>query len=222
MIEVAAVSRHYGPAPALDRVSLTVGREEPVVLRGPSGSGKTTLLRLIAGLETPDSGEIRMGGAVVSRPGWALEPYQRSIGFVFQNAALWPHMRVRENVAFACRRREGGFAAAQAARWLEATEAAHLADRYPERLSAGESARVALARALVSEPVRLLLDEPLAHLDGDLKSRLLDLILNTARERAATLIYVTHDASEIERIGGRVLRIAGGRLVEERVSVKDR
>ncbi|MCX6622914.1 MAG: ATP-binding cassette domain-containing protein [Acidobacteria bacterium] len=201
MIELSDVSKHFGAIRAVESVSLTITPGEPVVLAGPSGSGKTTLLRLIAGLELPDSGSIRIHNQVASLPGWALAPHLRHVAMVFQEPALWPHMTAGENVRFAAR------TPARAAEFLEQTEATHLARRYPGELSAGEAGRVALARALAAEADCLLLDEPLAHFDPALKARQLALILRSAR----VLVYVTHDPAEAAEIPGRRLELRSGR-----------
>ncbi len=202
MIELGAVSKAFGPLQALQEVTLTITPGLPLVLTGPSGSGKTTLLRLIAGLETPDTGFIRIGGQVASLPGWALEPHLRRVAMVFQQPALWPHMTALENVRFAAR------TPSRALEFLEQAEAGHLARSRPGALSAGEAGRVALARALAAESDCLLLDEPLAHFDPDLKRRQLQIFLATT----AMLVYVTHDAAEAAEIPGVHVKISAGRL----------
>jgi ABC-type Fe3+/spermidine/putrescine transport system ATPase subunit len=202
-VDVSSVCKRFGPARVLEDVSLEVHPGERVAIVGPSGSGKTTLLRLIAGLETPDAGEIHLWGTSSRR----VPPHQRGIGFVFQSPALWPHMSVAENVGFGVRgdRR-------RVAEMLRQVELPDHGPRYPGELSGGETQRVALARALAPRARMLLLDEPLSHLDDELRWRMLDLILSTARETGATVLYVTHDLVEAGRLSPRSLRLLAGRL----------
>ena len=213
MIEVSCVSKSFGDVIAVSDVSFAVPAGSVAVLVGPSGSGKTTLLRLIAGLEEPDAGEISMGGRQVSRPGWAVAPHQRSIGFVFQSPALWPHMTAAQNVMFGLQHLPRPEAAARLAEALERTSCAHVASRYPAQISGGEARRVALARALAPRPDWLLMDEPLTNLDGDLRAELLELVAGVAGETGAGMIYVTHDRGEAARLSDRPLLLRAGRLV---------
>ncbi len=206
MIELRGVSKKFGPLCAVDAAGLVLREGERVTLTGPSGCGKTTLLRLIAGLETPDAGEIRIGGNLVSRPGWTLAPHLRGIGFVFQEPALWPHMTVAANVRFALRGSPNGLP-----QLLREAGIAALAGRYPDQLSGGQARRVALARALAASPSCLLLDEPLAHLDGESKACQMELILRAG----VTTILVTHDEREAASLGGRILFMRHGRLQPE-------
>lgn len=212
MIEVRDVTKRFGKTTALASVSVTLARGERLSVLGPSGSGKTTLLRLIAGLETPDAGDVLLDGELASRPGWALAPHLRSIGFVFQQPTLWPHMSVARNVAFGLGEMPREPADARLAEALEATGLTGLRDRLPGELSGGEARRVALARALAPRPDWLLMDEPLANLDIEAKDEMLALIASVAQETSAGLIYVTHDESEAARISTRVVRLRDGRL----------
>ncbi len=209
-VECLAVSRRFGPVTALDAVSLQVPRGEFFSLLGPSGCGKTTLLRLLAGLDRPDSGEIRLGG----RPATDLPPHRRPVNTVFQSYALFPHLTVRENVAFGLRMKrvpraevERRVAAAMALTRIE-----DLAERRPARLSGGQQQRVALARALVNEPEVLLLDEPLAALDADLRRRLQTELKALQRRLGITFIHVTHDQEEALALSDRIGLLRAGRL----------
>ena len=163
-IVLREVTKRFGATTAVDRVSLDIGVGEMFTLLGPSGCGKTTLLRMLAGFAAVDAGEIRFGERRVDR----LPPYERNIGMVFQNYALWPHMTVRGNVTYGLRLRK--LTAAEIERRLAAGLAkvnlTGLEDRYPGQLSGGQQQRVALARALVLNPDILLLDEPLSNLDA--------------------------------------------------------
>lgn len=212
MIEVRDVFKRFGGRVALHGVTFTVPEKGAVVVLGPSGSGKTTLLRLIAGLETPDRGEIRLGGRLVSAPGRLLEPHRREIGFVFQSAALWPHMGVAANIGFALGKMSKAAARLRIEELLVATGLDELADQLPHQISGGEARRVAIARALAPQPRYLLLDEPLIHLEPGLKQQMLELILSSARQTGASMVYVTHDAEEAGQVSLTVLALNRGRL----------
>lgn len=209
MIVLRGLGKSFAGRPAVDGVSIQIQRGCPLVIEGPSGSGKTTLLRLIAGLEVPDAGEVELAGRTVSRPGWVLPPHLRGIGFVFQEPALWPHMTVAENIGFAL----DGSRRGRVRELLELTGLTSVAGRRPREISGGEAARAALARALAPEPRYLLMDEPLSHLDPDLKRSHLELILRSAEAWQSCLVYVTHDAQEAAGVGGRKVRMSDGRLV---------
>jgi iron(III) transport system ATP-binding protein len=215
MIAMQSVTKTFGTVTALDDLTLEIPAGQTMVVQGPSGSGKTTLLRLIAGLDLPTQGEIHIDGALASTQNWATPPYTRGIGMVFQRSALWPHMTVAQNIRFATRRNPAAEADAIVSRLLEETALVELQGRYPSQLSGGEARRVALARALAARPKRLLLDEPLTSLDPDLKLRMLTVMKDYVMNSAATLIYVTHILDEAQQVGGRLLRLDRGRLVDE-------
>ena len=205
MIEVQHVTKRFGTVTALHDLSVTVPDRGALVVAGPSGCGKTTLLRLIAGLDLPDAGEVQMDGRVVSRPEWGLPPHQRGLGFVFQTAALWPHMTVAQNILFGVQHLRRPEATARLEEVLTQTSLGGLGRRYPHQLSGGQARRVALARALAPHPRYLLLDEPLTNLQVELKTELLALITQTAASIGAALVYVTHDPAEAAAISDRVL-----------------
>jgi len=199
-----------GGVQALHHLDLDVPDGELLVLLGPSGSGKTTVLRCIAGLEEPTSGDIVIGERVVTQ----LPPAERDVAMVFQTPALYPHLTIRENIAFPLEIR--GVARAQATRRV--TEAAQrlgihaVLDRVPEQLSEGERQRAALARAIVRGPQAFLLDEPLSHLDAKLRIELRGELLALHRALGATMIYVTHDQIEAMTMGQRIGVLHEGRL----------
>ena len=199
-----------GGVQALHPLDLDVQDGELLVLLGPSGSGKTTVLRCIAGLEEPSTGDIVIGERVVTQ----LAPAARDVAMVFQTPALYPHLTVRENIAFPLDIR--GVARAQATRRV--TEAAQrlgihaVLDRVPEQLSEGERQRAALARAIVRGPQAFLLDEPLSHLDAKLRIELRAELLALHRALGATMIYVTHDQIEAMTMGQRIGVLHEGRL----------
>lgn len=212
MIQVCGLSKRFGRVSAVEQVTFSVAAQAQTALVGPSGCGKTTLLRLIAGLELPDEGTIYLDGALVSRPGWALSPYQRRVGFVFQAPALWPHLTVAQNIAFGLNGCSKIDSRRRLAEVLEQAGLQQLAKRYPAQLSGGEARRVSLARTLAPRPPYLLLDEPLTNLDQDSRDDLLQLILNAVSASGATLIYVTHDPLEAGRISACPLRMDRGRM----------
>ncbi|WP_353662379.1 ABC transporter ATP-binding protein [Hydrogenimonas sp. SS33] len=210
MIELKDVTKRYGDVTVLENFSLKVERGERLAVVGPSGCGKTTLLRLIAGFEAPQRGEVRLQGRPVAAEGAILvPPEKRGVGMVFQDLALWPHMRVFDNIAFGLKMR--GLSkkeiAKRVGKWLEAVGLEGLERRYPAQLSGGQRQRVALARALATEPSVLLMDEPLSSLDETLRGRLAGLIVELQQKRGFTLLYVTHDRREVETIATRVYRM---------------
>jgi ABC-type Fe3+/spermidine/putrescine transport system ATPase subunit len=209
-IALKGVSKRFGSTVAVDDVSLEIGDGELFTLLGPSGCGKTTLLRLVAGFYAPDGGEVWFGPRRVD----GLAPYQRNIGMVFQNYALWPHMTVRGNVTYGLRLRK--LAAAEIGRRLAAGLAkvnlTGLEDRYPGQLSGGQQQRVALARALVLNPDILLLDEPLSNLDAKIRMQVRGEIRTLQKDLGITTIYVTHDQEEALSLSDRVAVMRDGRV----------
>ena len=199
------VSKRFGRRAVIENLSLDVGRGGTVCILGPSGSGKTTVLRLMAGLDVPDSGEIWLGGRLASSAGRLhVSASRRNIGFVFQDLALWPHMTVADNLRFVLDSRRWP-SDSRSARIREMLAIVGLGDRaadYPSRLSGGEQQRVALARALVANPDLLLLDEPLSSLDPELRGDLRQQLAAISRSAGVTMVYVTHDRSDIDAFGG--------------------
>ena len=195
---------------ALDGLDLELPRGRVTAVVGPSGAGKSTLLRAIAGLTCPDAGDVLFDGESVLR----VAPEKRRLGVVFQSYALFPHLTVADNVAFAPRVRgvAGGAARRATAEILDKLEIAGLAGRYPHQLSGGERQRVALARALAADPRALLLDEPLAALDARLRLALRDELAGRLRAAGLTAVYVTHDQEEAMALGDRVAVLRAGRL----------
>jgi ABC-type Fe3+/spermidine/putrescine transport system ATPase subunit len=197
---------------AVDAVSLEVGDGELFTLLGPSGCGKTTLLRLLAGFAVPDGGEIWFGARRVD----ALRPYERNIGMVFQNYALWPHMTVRGNITYGLRLRR--LPSAEVEERLRAGLArvnlGGLEERYPGELSGGQQQRVALARALVLNPDILLLDEPLSNLDAKIRIQVRAEIRRLQLALGITAVYVTHDQEEALSLSDRVAVMRDGRVLQ--------
>jgi len=206
------VKSYDGKINAVDDVSIDVARGEFVTFLGPSGSGKTTTLLMIAGFETPSSGVIELGGRDLA----LSKPYQRNIGMVFQNYALFPHMTALANVLFPLKMRRfpSGEIAPRAAKMLALVGLSQFADRYPRELSGGQQQRVALARGLVFNPDVVLLDEPLGALDKNLREQMQVEIKRIHRELGVTMIYVTHDQTEAMTMSDRVAVFANGRLAQ--------
>jgi multiple sugar transport system ATP-binding protein len=209
-VEFIDVSKRFGEHEVITDLNLAVGAGEFMVLLGPSGCGKSTLLRMLAGLEEVSSGEIRIGGRRVDH----LAPQARNVAMVFQNYALYPHMRVRDNLAFPLRMR--GLARTEIQRRVR--EAAktlgleELLDRRPGELSGGQRQRVAMGRAIVREPSVFLMDEPLSNLDARLRVQIRTEIAALQRRLGTTTLYVTHDQVEAMTLGQRVAVMDAGRL----------
>ncbi|HET6183152.1 MAG TPA: ABC transporter ATP-binding protein [Acetobacteraceae bacterium] len=209
-LEIASVSKSFGPVLALDDVGLSVRAGELLTILGPSGSGKTTLLRVIAGYETPDRGAVRLRGADIT----ALPAARRNIGMVFQNYALFPHMTVGGNIAFPLqmRRRKRAEIAEIVEAALRLVDLAGYAARYPSQLSGGQQQRVALARAVVFEPLLLLLDEPFGALDRKLREAMQLEVRRLQRRLGITTLFITHDQEEALILSDRVAVMNRGRI----------
>ena len=204
------VRKRYGTVDAIQGVSLDIADGELVVLVGPSGCGKSTLLRMIAGLESITGGEISIGERVVNN----LEPSERDIAMVFQNYALYPHMTVRQNLAYGLKNRntpkdEIDRRITEAAKALE-IEA--FLERKPRQLSGGQRQRVAMGRAIVREPAAFLFDEPLSNLDAKLRVQMRVEIRRLQRALATTSVYVTHDQMEAMTLADRLVVLNAGRI----------
>ena len=215
-VTLAGVRKIYpsrtGGHTAVHDVSLEIRDGEFMVLVGPSGCGKSTTLRMIAGLETPSGGEIRIGDRVVND----MPPRDRDIAMVFQNYALYPHMTARENMAFALKLRKLGAAEIdrRVGEAAEALDIVRLLSRRPRELSGGERQRVALGRALVRQPSVFLFDEPLSNLDARLRVQMRREIARLHRLLAVTMIYVTHDQVEAMTLGDRIAVMHAGRVMQ--------
>jgi|SRR6266536_2923502 len=214
-VRLRAVTKRYGDRKVVSNVSFEVAEGEFLALLGPSGCGKTTTLRLVAGLETPDAGEIWIGGRRVTADGRNLTPPRsRGVGFVFQDLALWPHLTVKGNLDFVLAsakvlKRERAERIAEALRLVRIER---FAQSYPGQLSGGEQQRAALARALIAQPRLLLLDEPMSSLDPNLKADLLKELAALQQSLGVTAIYVTHNEDEASTLAIRIALMTDGRI----------
>ncbi len=209
-IAVRNVGKKFGDFVALDDVSVDIPSGSLTALLGPSGGGKTTLLRVIAGLETPDTGTVVIAGTDSTD----LPPQRRNVGFVFQHYAAFKHMTVFKNVAFglSIRKRPKAQIRARVMELLELVHLEHLADRYPSQLSGGQRQRMALARALAVEPEVLLLDEPFGALDAQVRKELRTWLRRLHDEVHVTTAFVTHDQEEAMDVADLIVVIAGGKV----------
>jgi ABC-type sugar transport system ATPase subunit len=209
-IELRSISKRFGDVEVIPGLDLTMPDGQMTVLLGPSGCGKSTLLRMIAGLETPSGGEVRIGARVVND----VPPSQRGCALVFQNYALYPHKTVRQNLAFPLRMAKVGKAEQaqrvdEVARLLELTA---LLDRHPRQLSGGQRQRVAMGRAMIRKPEVFLYDEPLSNLDLELRVRLRLEIARLQRTLKSTAVYVTHDQTEAMTLADQIVVLRKGRI----------
>jgi sulfate/thiosulfate transport system ATP-binding protein len=210
MIEVRNISKRFGDFRALDDVSIDVESGSLTALLGPSGSGKSTLLRIIAGLEWPDEGEIKLAGEDAT----PLTPQKRGVGFVFQHYAAFKHMTVRDNIAFGLkiRKRPKDDVNRRVDELLDLVQLQGFGSRYPAQLSGGQRQRMALARALAPEPKVLLLDEPFGALDARVRAELRVWLRRLHEETHTTTVFVTHDQEEAMEVADKVVVMNHGRV----------
>jgi iron(III) transport system ATP-binding protein len=217
VVALEGVSASRDGVPVLHDVSLAVSRGEVVALLGPSGAGKSTLLRVVLGLSTPTDGRVRVHGTIVSADQRVIvPPEERNLGMVFQDLALWPHLTVRGNLAFALQsqRVDRSEREHRIEKWLRRLELLDKRDRRPGSLSGGERQRVALARALVLEPAAILMDEPLTSLDVVLRRQILELLRALLAEHETAALYVTHDPREAGQLAQRLVVMDHGRIIQ--------
>lgn len=209
-IEVQNVSKHYGSFHAVDQVNLSIKTDSLVALLGPSGSGKSTLLRMIAGLEQPDTGRIVLLGQDATH----TSVQKRNIGFVFQHYALFKHLTIRQNIAFALELRKVSKAQIRerVEELLSLIQLQGLGDRYPSQLSGGQRQRVALARSLAVQPQVLLLDEPFGALDAKVRKELRAWLRRLHKEVSVTTVFVTHDQEEAMEVADEIVVMNNGKV----------
>jgi iron(III) transport system ATP-binding protein len=204
----------YGDMPVIRGLNFSLGQGEIGCLLGASGCGKTTALRAVAGFESIDEGEIHVGGRLVSSPGRMTPPEKRSVGMVFQDHALFPHLTVAGNVSFGLRRLSAEQRRDRIQSLLELTGLSGLDERFPHELSGGQQQRVALARALAPEPSVLLMDEPFSNLDTRLRRRMGEEVRGMLKARGTTTLLVTHDQQEAFALADRIGLLKDGRMLQ--------
>jgi len=211
-VELREIRKSFGSVQVLRDMDLTITRGEFISLLGPSGCGKTTTLNILAGFVTPDTGQVLLGGQDVIR----LPPYRRKLGMVFQRYTLFPHMSVFDNVAFGLRLRKvpSSDVVRRVTTMLELVRLSDTSTRFPSELSGGQQQRIALARALVVEPLVLLLDEPLSNLDAKLRREMQIEIRRIHEKLGLTTVYVTHDQEESLVLSDRVAVLHNGAIAQ--------
>jgi len=209
-IKLSNLSKSFGSTKAVNSINIDVKDGELITLLGPSGCGKTTTLRMIAGLEIPDKGEIIINGKNVSR----IPPWERNCGFVFQKYALFPHLNIFENIAYGLRirKKKRSYIKEKVEFLAKMLDITNFLDRYPRQLSGGQQQRVSVARALVIDPIVLLMDEPLTGLDAKLREKVRFELKNIQRKVGITTIYVTHDQEEAFVLADRIIVMNKGRI----------
>jgi len=216
VIKLKNISKKYGQKTTLNNISFEMNKGEVLGILGHSGCGKTTLLKIISGLVIPDIGEIYLNNIKVNTPGIKIPPYKRSIGMVFQNLALWPHMTVFEHLDFvlSSKTKDKTFRRTKIGEMLHWIRLDEYSDTYPQKLSGGEKQRLAIARALINKPDILLLDEPMTGLDRNLRATLLKDIKYMIKKLEITTIYVSHYVNEALFISDRIIEMNNGEIMK--------
>ena len=213
LVEIKNLSFAYGGNKILRDITVSIPANSLTAIMGQSGCGKTTLIRLIAGLETPHGGEIIINGKTVSAPQKITPPSQRGIGYIFQNLALWPHLTVKQHIAYVLsseKTENTEKKIKETANFFKLD--AHL-NKYPHQLSGGQKQLLALARSMAPNPSLVLMDEPLTGMDPVLKEYVLDFILKIKSSLQTTIIYVTHDSREIEKTADKIVMMKDGKII---------
>ena len=212
ILEIKGISHSYNEDDlSLDNIDLGILSGEKVAILGPSGCGKSTLLRLIAGLEKPKEGLIKINGLEVSNKDFLTPPEKRNVGLVVQEKALFPHFKVKENISFGIRKKSEKDTIVSDL--LDLFKITSLENKYPHEISGGEQQRVALARSLAPNPEVLMLDEPFSALDKDLKETLYKEVSEVFLERGSTILLVTHDSNEAEIMTNKQIRMEHGQFL---------
>ena len=212
ILEIKGISHSYNEDDlSLDNIDLGILSGEKVAILGPSGCGKSTLLRLIAGLEKPKEGLIKINGLEVSNKDFLTPPEKRNVGLVVQEKALFPHLKVKENISFGIRKKSEKDTIVSDL--LDLFKITSLENKYPHEISGGEQQRVALARSLAPNPEVLMLDEPFSALDKDLKETLYKEVSEVFLERGSTILLVTHDSNEAEIMTNKQIRMEHGQFL---------
>ena len=212
-LEVKNLSRSFGRLSVVDRVSFQISSGQVTCLLGPSGCGKSTTLRMIAGVETPSSGQIFVDEELISSTSFQVPPEARSIGLMFQDFALFPHLNVQQNVYFGLTGSKE-FKRKRSIDLLEKVGLAHLASHYPYSLSGGEQQRIALIRALAPQPKIMLMDEPFSGLDDRLRDEIRDETFNLLRSEDTAVLMVTHDPQEAMKVADEIALMRNGKILQ--------
>ena len=212
-LEVKNLSRSFGRLTVVDKISFKIASGQVTCLLGPSGCGKSTTLRMIAGVETPSSGQIFVDGELISSTSFQVPPEARSIGLMFQDFALFPHLNVQQNVYFGLTGSKK-FKQKRSFGLLEKVGLAHLAFHYPHSLSGGEQQRIALIRALAPQPKIMLMDEPFSGLDDRLRDEIRDETFNLLRSEDAAVLMVTHDPQEAMKVADEIALMRDGKILQ--------
>jgi len=212
-VSLEHITYSYGDKEVLQDFSFSFEQGKITCLLGPSGCGKTTVLRLVAGLEKPSKGVVKINETVVSENRAILiPPHQRKIGFVFQDLALWPHFTVYDNIAFGLKEKREKNIRDKVTEWLDLFGINDKARKYPHQLSGGQKQMVAIARSLAMQPEILLMDEPLANIDTHIKERILRHLKDIQRHQKFTMLYVTHDQKEAMNTGDYIVVMNAGKI----------
>lgn len=212
-ITLENIAHNYGDKETLNDLSFTFEPGKTTCLLGPSGCGKTTVLRLIAGLEEPSNGVVKIEGTIVSRKKeTCVPPHKRKIGFIFQDLALWPHFNVYENIAFGLKETKQKNIKSKVVELLDLFGIGDKTTKYPHELSGGQKQMVAVARSLAMQPEILLMDEPLSNIDTHLKENFLKHLKTIQQEKQFTLLYVTHDHREAMKIADHIMVMDRGKV----------
>ncbi len=215
IIKLNNIKHFYDNKPVLHDLTINIEANRLVCLLGGSGCGKTTILRLIAGLEIPQNGQIAIENKIVTENKKILiPPHQRNIGFIFQELALWPHFTVYNNIAFGLKERKEKKIKDTVFKMLNFFDIQEHSEKYPHQLSGGQKQLLAISRSLVLKPKILLMDEPLANLDVNLKRKILEHIKKMKQDFELTIIYVTHDHKEAFAIADKIVVIDKGKIEE--------
>jgi len=215
MLELKNITKFYGNKKILSDISFNIDKRKLAVLLGPSGCGKTTLLKIIAGLEDLNSGKVIMDKNVLSKKGHYMQPNKRNLNMVFQNLALWPHMTVKDHILFSLCSKGNLNRNNRKNKLIQILAKFKLVShmqKYPNQLSGGEKQRLAIARAIATEPEILLLDEPLVNLDLSLKIKIQKLLIKLNKEEKITILYVTHDQIEALMMAEKIIIMNEGRV----------
>ncbi len=216
MIEITSLFFNYHTIAILKGVNMQLHQGERLILSGPSGIGKSTLIRLIAGLDLPSSGEIMIDGVRMNDGGKIVLPHERSLGIVFQEPSLWPHMSVKEHLEFVAKNSNKKERKDEIMHLLKISKLDILAHRVPSELSAGQAERLSIARALAARPHYLIMDEPFANLDAKTKNEMIEVIVSETKRLNAGLLLITHDEREASLLKGQQLWMREGKLWQDK------